>query len=133
MPVREPVSVPAAPALERLAATLAAPVQVAAPVPGPVAAAQAPAPVPAPATAVAKEVTWPCPRCKASVAISLDACPECGAGFLSGVAQKTSTKLPIIGDVGRMSQGQRLLIGAGISIVLMMAFVVILEVGGHLL
>lgn len=85
------------------------------------------------APTVAKEVNWPCPRCGASVPISLDACPDCGAGFLSSVKQVTSTKLPIVGDVGRMSQAQRLMIGAGISIVLMVIFVVILEVFSHLL
>lgn len=84
------------------------------------------------APAVAKEAIWPCPRCSASVPMSLDACPDCGAGFLSGVARVTSTKLPIIGDVGRMSQGQRLLIGAGVAIVLMIFFFVILEVFSHL-
>jgi hypothetical protein len=66
------------------------------------------------------------------VPLALDECPDCGAGFLSGLTQATNTKLPIVGDVRRMSQGQRLLIGAGISIVLMALFVIVLEVGGHL-
>jgi hypothetical protein len=65
--------------------------------------------------------------------MSLDECPECGAGFLAGLAQTTNTKLPIVGDVGRMSQGQRLLIGGVISIVLMVLFVMVLEIGSHLL
>lgn len=134
--VLEPVTVPAAPA--------PAPVAAVAPVATPASAEVLTAGLPTPAApvdpgvaqpqgaTVAKEATWPCPRCNASVAISQDVCPECGAGFLSNVAQVTNTKLPIVGDVGRMSQGQRLMIGAGISVVLMVIFVMILEIGGHL-
>lgn len=135
--MREPVSVPASPPVAAAAPAVptvptAAQVVAALPVPSadlPPAAAPSPAPV---GTAVASESLWPCPRCGASVPISMDSCPDCGAGFLSGLAKSTSTKLPLVGDVGRMSQGQRLLIGAGISVVLMVVFVLLAEIGGHL-
>jgi hypothetical protein len=135
---REPVSVPAAPA-PTAAVQTAAPVALASPeavvagIPTPATTSEAaPATPEEAAAAVAKEATWPCPRCAAAVLISLDECPDCGAGFLSGAALATSTKLPLVGDVGRMSQGQRLLTGAGISIVLMAIFVMLLFIGGKL-
>jgi hypothetical protein len=34
--------------------------------------------------------------------------------------------------MGRFTQGQRLLVGVGISIVLMVVFLVLAEIGGHL-
>lgn len=64
--------------------------------------------------------------------MSLDSCPDCGAGFLSGATETVGTRLPLVGDMSTFSAGQRLLIGAGISIVLMVIFVVLAEVGGHL-
>jgi hypothetical protein len=76
--------------------------------------------------------SWPCPHCRAWVAMSLDSCPDCGAGFLSGATETVGTRLPLVGDMSTFSAGQRLLIGAGISIVLMVIFVVLAEVGGHL-
>jgi hypothetical protein len=76
--------------------------------------------------------TWPCPRCGAKVALSLDACSECGAGFLSGATATAAARLPLVGDMGKMSQGQRLLVGVGISVVLMTLFVLLAAIGGHL-
>jgi hypothetical protein len=89
-------------------------------------AVEAPAQAPAP--------TWPCTRCSAKVSFDLDACPECGAGFLAGAASSAvSVKLPVVGDMSRLSKGQRMIIAAGFAGVLMLVLLLLAEVGGHLL
>jgi hypothetical protein len=118
VPDREPVSVPAA------AEHAETPTATPAPQPLAVRAPAAPRPV--------NETCWPCPRCRAWVPIELDACGDCGAGFLAGATTTTTTHLPLVGDMAKLSQGARLLVGAGISIVLMIVFVVLAEIGGHL-
>lgn len=79
------------------------------------------------------KATWPCPRCGASVPISLDMCQDCGAGFLSGAAGAMATRLPLVGDVGRMSQTQRLLVGIVIALVVTVLLVVVAALGGKFL
>jgi hypothetical protein len=64
--------------------------------------------------------------------MSLEACPDCGAGFLAGATNATATRLPLVGDVQRMSHGQRLLVGGAIAVVLMVVFVLVAEIGGHI-
>lgn len=63
--------------------------------------------------------------------LSLDACEDCGAGFLSGATAATATHIPLVGDVGKLSQGQRLLVGVGVALVLMILFVIVFAIGGH--
>jgi hypothetical protein len=67
------------------------------------------------------------------VAISLDVCQDCGAGFLSGAAGGATARLPLVGDVGRMSQTQRLLIGIVIALVVMVVLVALAAIGGKVL
>jgi uncharacterized OB-fold protein len=76
--------------------------------------------------------TWPCPRCGQSVAIELDACDACGAGFLSGAAATESVRLPVVGDVRSMSSSQRLLLAFGIAVAVTVVLVLLAFVGGHL-
>jgi hypothetical protein len=141
---REPVSVPAG-AHEQGAIAEPAAVVTAPPSP-PVAAAADAVLIPTvgeqtatPATDEAivdpeeSAATWPCPRCGADVAFSLDACDTCGTGFLSGASGQVSTKLPLVGDMTKMSGTQRLGVGIGISIALMIVVVVIAALGGLLL
>jgi hypothetical protein len=64
--------------------------------------------------------------------MSLDACPDCGAGFLAGATEETRSHLPLVGDMRRMSQMQRLMVGLAVSVVLMIAFVLLAEIGGHI-
>jgi hypothetical protein len=100
-------------------------------VPGAPPAAAAPglaAPVLAPSK---REARWPCTRCGASNPMSEDACTDCGAGFLASVASTTPTHLPLVGDVQRMSQAQRILVGAIVAVALIFAFLVVLVVIGH--
>jgi len=78
-----------------------------------------------------KQASWPCPRCGAQVPLELDACTDCGASFLAGATARTSTKLPVVGDIGRMSQGQRLMMGVGAAVVIMMVFFVVVEIASH--
>jgi hypothetical protein len=91
-----------------------------------------PAPAAPPAMVAAKpEPRWPCTRCGASNPMSEDACHDCGTGFLASVASTTPTHLPIVGDVQRMSQAQRILVGGVVAVTLIAAFLIVLVVIGH--
>jgi hypothetical protein len=74
------------------------------------------------------EAMWPCLTCGEQVPLSLDECPACGAGFLAGSTTIASTKLPVVGDVRKMSSNQRLLAGlavaAGFSLIVFVVAVV---------
>ena len=105
------------------------------PVAEPVAAAPAPlAPVvraldpltaPAPALGLppkpGDEPTWPCATCGAANPIAANACTSCGAGFLAGLRESEAPllELPGVGDLTKMSRGQRL----GIAFGVVLAFV----------
>ena len=88
-----------------------------APEPEPVLAA-APAPV-APAAAAPSrsgEPVWPCATCGAANPFTLDACAACGAGFLSSLRESEAPllEIPGVGDLTRMSRGQRLGLAFGV-------------------
>ena len=94
-----------------------------APVP-PVVPAADPAvdPLTAPASALGlpprpgSEPTWPCSTCGTTNPIAADACTGCGAGFLAGLRETEGPllELPGVGDLTRMSRGQRLGIAFGV-------------------
>lgn len=67
-------------------------------------------------TAAPTEPTWPCGTCGASNVLSADACSACGAGFLAGLreAEGPLLELPGVGDLTRMSRGQRMLVAFGV-------------------
>jgi hypothetical protein len=101
-------------------------------VPGaPPAAAPRGVPAPAAPTAAKPEARWPCTLCGVSNPMSEDACTACGTGFLASVASTTPTHLPLVGDVQRMSQAQRIMVGAGVAVALILAFLVVLVIIGH--
>ena len=81
----------------------------------------------------AGEAKWPCLTCGEHVPLSLDSCPACGAGFLAGATTATSTRLPVVGDIGRMSSTQRLLVGFGIAVVVMILLILLATLFGHVL
>lgn len=81
----------------------------------------------------AGERGWPCLRCGANVSIALDACPECGAGFLSGTGEAASLQVPGVGDLARANPGMRLAVGLVAAGVLCLLFLVVLFVLGKLL
>lgn len=64
----------------------------------------------------AGDPTWPCTTCGASNAITNDACVACGAGFLAGLRESEGPllELPGVGDLTRMSRGQRMLVAFGV-------------------
>jgi hypothetical protein len=80
---------------------------------------------------VPEEAKWPCLTCGEQVPISLDACHACGAGFLAGSTTQPSVHLPVVGDLGRMSRNQRLALGFGLCLVVMVILVVLAAVVGH--
>jgi hypothetical protein len=104
------------------------------PLPGlsPPAVAAAAVAIPPTASAVTDvaKATWPCPRCGDQVAISLDVCGSCGAGFLSGASTTMSARLPMVGDVTQLSSGQRWLLAMGISAVFAIILVIVLFIVG---
>ena len=53
------------------------------------------------------EPTWPCSACGTAVALDSDRCPVCGGGFLGGPEAAVSLELPVVGDVARLSTGQK--------------------------
>ena len=55
-------------------------------------------------------------------ALAADACVACGAGFLAALrlADGPVLELPVVGDLGRLSRGQRLGAAAGLVSVLLL-------------
>jgi hypothetical protein len=139
-PTPEP---PAAPAGAPSAVVDAAPDPLTAPIAALLGTPTEPAPaaVPAPAQPLpavvamdpeldpAQAVSWPCQRCGAAVALSLDACPECGAGFLAGAVAPPTVSLPIVGNVARFSSAQRFGLAAGLAVTLIVLFFALATIG----
>ena len=73
-----------------------------------------PAPQALPPTA-----SWPCASCGAANALTDSACSACGAGFLAGLRESEGPllELPVVGDLGALSRGQRLGLAAGVVLV----------------
>lgn len=94
------------------------------PAPAPVPVAEQPAVVP-PVPGV--EPTWPCTSCGAPNPLSSNACATCGAAFLSDVAQegRPGLVLPLVGDLTRISRGQRLLVALGFVVLLSLVVAVL--------
>jgi hypothetical protein len=99
---------------------LPAPAAVAAPGPpfDPLTAPAARLGLPAAATAApaGPGPSWPCTTCGAPNPIAADACLACGAGFLAGLRETEGPllELPGVGDLTRMSRGQRVLVAFGV-------------------
>jgi hypothetical protein len=78
------------------------------------------------------EPTWPCPKCGNSVLMSLDHCTVCGAGFLADAAD-SSIKVPVFGDVGKLTSGRKAMLGVLVTVALIVFLIVIATIGGKLL
>jgi hypothetical protein len=65
---------------------------------------------------------WPCSGCGAVTAVELDACAACGTGFLAGLRRDEAPLLvlPGVGDVTRLSRGQRLGLAAGVVLLVVL-------------
>jgi hypothetical protein len=78
--------------------------------------------------------TWPCAACGASVALELDACPACGAGFLADVkGMGLDIQLPGVGDPRHLSSGAKWVIAGVGATAIMLVLLVIAVIGGALL
>jgi hypothetical protein len=77
--------------------------------------------------------TWPCARCGAAVPLLLDACNECGAGFLTGAIPPATMSLPIVGDVQRLSKVQRFALATGLAVAIVAVFLALATIGGAVL
>jgi hypothetical protein len=62
------------------------------------------------------DATWPCTTCGARNDLAANACSACGAGFLAGLRDSEGPllELPGVGDLTRMSRGQRMLVAFGV-------------------
>lgn len=71
-----------------------------------------------PAAPSAADPTWPCATCGAANPLTAAACTACGAGFLAGLreAEGPLLELPGVGDLTRLSRGQRM--GLALAVVL---------------
>ena len=69
--------------------------------------------LPAPA---GTDPTWPCAICGARNPLAVNACGACGAGFLAGLreAEGPLLELPGVGDLTRLSRGQRMGLAFGV-------------------
>lgn len=69
---------------------------------------------------------WPCGGCGHVNAVDLDACQACGSGFLAGLRAHEAPLLvlPGVGDVTRLSRGQR--VGTACGVVLLVLVLVAL-------
>ena len=74
------------------------------------------APAAGPAAPVAADPTWPCATCGAANPLTAGACGACGAGFLAGLreAEGPLLELPGVGDLTRLSRGQRMGVAFGV-------------------
>lgn len=77
--------------------------------------------------------SWPCLRCGTAVDLSLDGCPECGAGFLAGALPAATLSLPLVGNVAAMSPAQRFGLAAGLTVGLVVIFLALATIGGAVL
>jgi hypothetical protein len=123
-PLTGPISTLLSPATE-----LTAPADAAAPEPSPEGAEALPGVVD-PQLAAA---SWPCARCGSQVPLLLDACDECGAGFLAGAIPRPSVSLPIVGDLQRLSKVQRFALAAGLAVAIIAVFLIVVTIAAAVL
>jgi hypothetical protein len=103
---------------------------VGAPLPTAPAVVPGPDPLTAPLGADGEPVTgpsWPCSACGAINPMAHDTCSVCGRHFLAGLreGEQPLLELPVVGDITKLSRGQRVAI-AGAVIVVVLAFTVLL-------
>lgn len=80
------------------------------------------APVPAQRLLPGDEPVWPCASCSTPNPITLDTCATCGAGFLAALrtTEEPLLVLPVVGDLGALSRGQRLGLAAGVVVLVVL-------------
>lgn len=97
-----------------VARTAASPVAGFDPLTAPAEALGLPAPVAA--TPESATTSWPCTACEASNPYSVSVCGACGTAFLGGLreAEGPLLEIPGVGDLTKLSRGQRLGLAAGV-------------------
>lgn len=69
--------------------------------------------------------TWPCTACGSPNPLETQTCQTCGAGFLAGSVPRPSYVLPIVGDIGRFSRGQRIAAAVVVALLVILPIAVI--------
>ncbi|MBW3641146.1 MAG: zinc ribbon domain-containing protein [Actinobacteria bacterium] len=61
-------------------------------------------------------ISWPCMACETSNPYTVSVCTACGSAFLAGLreAEGPLLELPGVGDLTKLSRGQRLGLAAGV-------------------
>ncbi len=64
--------------------------------------------------------SWPCTACESANPYSVSVCLVCGTAFLAAVreAEGPLLEIPVVGDLTRLSRGQRLGLAAGVVLVI---------------
>jgi ribosomal protein L40E len=89
--------------------------------PAPEAAAPVVPVVPAPRA----EVSWPCTRCGADNALTMNACRDCGSPFLGGTSEPPALVLPGVGDLTKLSRGHRAAVAVGVVMAVLLPLALI--------
>ena len=73
------------------------------------------------------QAKWPCTRCDAQNEMDSVVCTVCGQLFLQTVSEETRVAivLPVVGDLGRMSRGQRAGVAFGILAIVLVPLALI--------
>ena len=84
--------------------------------PVPQAAAVVPEPSPAPESAAPVQSAlqeWPCTSCGSRNPFSMTICSVCGSRFLAAASEELSLVVPGVGDLQKLSRGQRIAVAGG--------------------
>ncbi|MDT7538999.1 MAG: hypothetical protein QOI82_2584 [Actinomycetota bacterium] len=89
-----------------------------------------PDPLTAPLDAVSSPVTgpsWPCAACGTVNPMANDTCSTCGRHFLAGLreGQAPLLELPVVGDITKLSRGQRFAVAFGAVFVVLVLTVLL--------
>jgi ribosomal protein L40E len=85
--------------------------------PVPPAAVVVPQPSPAPESAAPVQSAlqeWPCTSCGARNPLATTTCSVCGSKFLAAASEELSLVVPGVGDLQRLSRGQRIALAGGV-------------------
>lgn len=88
---------------------------------------------PAAVTATKAPTGWPCTSCETLNGFAETLCQVCATPFLAPVAEesKVSLVLPLVGDLGRYSRGQRALIAFGAILTVLLPLALIMMLTTH--
>jgi len=97
-----------------------------------------PVPLPDPADPLGldtgeRKLGWPCTGCGDTVSFDMTFCPECGSSFLPTERETVSFRLPLVGDITKLSKGEKLVvIFGGMALVTTVFFLLAMLVGSIL-